>query len=128
MKIYKFFFYFRHPTLTAAILFLAVYSVFAADELTVENCKCWTGYKASKSSEGTVQCEGIMLLNIRPCNVPEPPECKCTGEVNGILNDGTGTYCSLRMKGQEVKKWKCENEEEWKKYEEEVKKSGLADV
>lgn len=92
-----------------------------AEEPSLEDCKCWAGYEPQKNKDGQAECHGTFLLTIRPCNVPEPPQCKCSGEVNGILNDGTGTYCSYRVKGEEVKKWKCENEDEWKKYEEDLK-------
>lgn len=105
--------------MTSALL--SVIYITNCEELTLENCKCWTGYEPAKNGD-KIECQGKLILSLRPCNVPEPPQCKCTGEVNGILNDGTGTYCSYSVKGENVKKWKCENEEEWTKYEEAYKK------
>lgn len=98
-----------------------IYSTYCDEELTIENCKCWKNYQPVKSGD-SIQCDGTLTLSQRECNVPEPPECKCTtSEVNGILHDDTGVYCSYSVKGENEKKWKCENEEEWKKYEEEYK-------
>lgn len=84
-----------------------------ADEIS--DCKCWDGYKPMKSDNG-VRCYGILLLHAMNCNEPERPDCKCSGEISGILSDATGTWCTYYQKGKETKKWACENKEEWDKF------------
>lgn len=80
-----------------------------------ENCKCWDGYEANNGPDGP-ECRGILLLHSMPCNEPQPPQCKCSGNVTGILKDETGIWCSTYAEGKEVKRWSCENAEDWKKF------------
>ncbi|KAL3286034.1 hypothetical protein HHI36_000547 [Cryptolaemus montrouzieri] len=75
-------------------------------------CKCWEGYRAQYGKDGA-QCFGIRLMHIMPCNVPQPPRCICSGSVNNILKDGTGTWCTTYKKGHELRRWPCENTKEW---------------
>lgn len=110
--LYKQFFFFRMKV-SIIFLFIALVTLTRADELS--GCKCWTGYRAMKSDDG-VRCFGILLLHSMDCNEPERPDCKCSGDVNGILSDATGTWCSQNQKDGENKKWACENKEEWEKF------------
>lgn len=95
---------------TVVFLFITLISLSHADEL--KDCKCWSGYEPKKSDHG-VRCFGVLLLHAMECNEPERPDCKCTGDVNGILSDATGTWCSQYEKQGSPKKWACENKEEW---------------
>ncbi|XP_018563876.1 uncharacterized protein LOC108905487 [Anoplophora glabripennis] len=96
-----------------SLLLLALLYKAHADELS--DCKCWEGYKATKTNEG-VRCQGILLLHAMDCNVPERPKCVCTGNVTGILTDSSGTWCSEYANGKEQRKWECENKAEWDKF------------
>lgn len=96
---------------SATISFLIAISMASADVLS--DCKCGTGYKPTKTNDGKVQCDGIMLLHSKPCNIPEYPHCDCSGTVTGILSDYTGTWCSENKLGKEQRRWRCENTQEW---------------
>lgn len=98
---------------TITIIFIALFSLLAADDLS--DCKCWSGYKATKTDDG-IRCLGVFLLHAMDCNEPEKPECTCTGDVNGILVDATGTWCVKYEKSEDPKKWACENKEEWEAF------------
>lgn len=50
------------------------------------------------------------------CNEPQKPQCKCTNNASGILTDATGTYCTQYSEGIQLRKWDCENSEEWSNY------------
>ncbi|XP_044744097.1 uncharacterized protein LOC123306261 [Coccinella septempunctata] len=78
-------------------------------------CKCWDGYKPHISKEGP-ECFGVQLMHIMPCNTPRAPRCVCTGEVNNILKDRTGTWCSTMKNGKELKRWPCENTRDWDEF------------
>lgn len=99
--------------LPCALLLLAVFALTSADELS--DCKCWTGYQAAKTPEG-IYCNGIYLFHTMECNVPEPPRCVCNSDATGILTDKTGTWCSQYFRGKELKRWHCENKQEWEEY------------
>ncbi|KAF5295148.1 hypothetical protein FQR65_LT10536 [Abscondita terminalis] len=79
----------------------------------LEGCNCWEGYKAN--GDGT-ECQGILVRPVMPCNEPEPPQCKCSTDATDILNEDTGLWCRTYVKGVEVKRWKCENQDEWGKF------------
>ncbi|KAF5284415.1 hypothetical protein FQA39_LY17090 [Lamprigera yunnana] len=76
-------------------------------------CKCWDGYKVNV--DGT-ECQGILVRPVMPCNEPEPPQCKCNQNATDILNEDTGLWCRTFTKGAEIKRWKCENQDEWAKF------------
>lgn len=86
------------------------------------DCKCWQGYQPHQTKEGSTICRGVMFLTELPCNIPEPPECKCSKNVTGIVTDATGTYCSTYSKGKEMERWSCENKEDWDRYKQETAK------
>lgn len=94
------------------LLFVSLTTFSKADDLS--DCKCWEGYKAKKTDDG-VRCIGVLLLHAMECNEPKRPDCKCTGNVGGILYDTTGTWCTKNEK-EELKKWACENKEEWETF------------
>ena len=86
-----------------------------ADE--VDDCKCPDGYHATKDANtGGAICSGDRVFALRPCNVPQRPRCVCGEGVTAITNDATGTWCTKSENGEEVKRWACENEDEWKEF------------
>lgn len=95
-----------------------------AGNLTEETCKCWEGYEPQLFQDGEVACIGWLLPTLMECNVPEPPRCVCSGEVTGILTDSSGTWCSIYSKGEEIKRWACENKEDWRRYNKEKQSIG----
>ncbi|XP_017770111.1 PREDICTED: uncharacterized protein LOC108557909 [Nicrophorus vespilloides] len=83
----------------------------------LEDCNCWEGYEAKQDNDGKIMCQGKMVLALKPCNLPEAPKCVCTEDtVTGILSDAEGTWCNQRKAGKEVKRWPCENKDEWSAY------------
>ncbi|KAK5641184.1 hypothetical protein RI129_009731 [Pyrocoelia pectoralis] len=78
-----------------------------------ETCKCWEGYKAK--GDGS-ECVGILVRPVMACNEPEPPPCKCTENATDIINESTGLWCRNYVKGVEIKRWRCENQDEWAKF------------
>lgn len=96
-----------------ALFFLTVSALTLADEL--ENCKCWSGYEPASTPEG-VLCQGIYLLHTMECNIPQPPRCICNSDATGILTDKTGIWCAQYFRGKEIRRWHCENKEDWDKY------------
>ncbi|KAF2896902.1 hypothetical protein ILUMI_09275 [Ignelater luminosus] len=83
-----------------------------------KECKCWDGYEPKIGADGP-ECSGISILRTVPCNESQPPQCKCSGNVTGILKDETGIWCSTYAEGKETKRWECENKDEWNKFYEE---------
>lgn len=83
--------------------------------VTLENCKCRPGLVPKETGDG-IQCSGIVLKIITPCNIPYEPSCKCTGDVSSIKKTKDGVWCVKSESGKEVKKWDCENKEEWDEY------------
>ncbi|KAK9869204.1 hypothetical protein WA026_002954 [Henosepilachna vigintioctopunctata] len=73
---------------TATLMLTVVFS-----EGKTIRCKCWDGYKPQIDKDGP-HCFGVKLTHIMPCNLPQPPRCVCTGSVNNILKDSTGTWCT----------------------------------
>ncbi|KAJ8934220.1 hypothetical protein NQ314_013498 [Rhamnusium bicolor] len=96
------------------IVLLAVTSMVFANELS--DCKCHVGYEAKKEESGAVKCYGIYIKAILPCNLPRRPRCVCSSTVTGIIHDDTGTWCGEFSKGREIRRWACENKEDWKEY------------
>lgn len=85
-----------------------------ADELS--DCKCGEGQEAQKTPEG-VKCLGIVTKIILPCNLPRIPRCLCTGDATASVNSvDEGSYCVQNDNGREVKRWNCENKEDWDEY------------
>lgn len=93
---------------------LAVTYVLADDDIT--KCKCNEGYEARKDPDGKVKCYGILLKAIMPCNLVSHPKCKCSEPVTSVLTDANGTWCTQFTKGKEIKRWECENKEEWEEF------------
>lgn len=84
-----------------------------ADEL--ENCKCPDGYVAAKNDNGLI-CNGIFLKAIMPCNLPHRPRCVCSPPVTAILSEHGGVWCYQARRGIEIKRWPCENTDEWDEF------------
>lgn len=95
---------------TVFIVLATFIALCRSDELS--ECKCWSGYEPKKSDDG-IRCFGVKLLHAMECNEPQRPDCKCSGNVTGILSDSSGTWCTEYIKGEDSKKWPCENKEEW---------------
>lgn len=105
-------------TIFFRIKYLIVIALFGlivnGDELS--DCKCGEGQQAQKTPEG-VKCLGILTKIIVPCNVPRIPTCRCTGDATASVNSANeGSYCVQSKEGKEVKRWDCENKEEWAEY------------
>lgn len=82
----------------------------------LDDCKCGPGLEARETSDG-VKCVGILKKIITPCNLPRIPRCVCTGEATSSVNSAKdGSYCLHSEKGVEIKRWDCENKEEWDEY------------
>lgn len=96
------------------VLLLALISVAFADELS--DCKCLEGYRPDKTPEGVVMCYGIFNKALAPCNLVQRPRCKCGPEVTGILSDASGVWCVKNVRGKQIKRWQCENREEWEDF------------
>nr|XP_023013718.1 uncharacterized protein LOC111503600 [Leptinotarsa decemlineata] len=78
-------------------------------------CTCWDGYRAEYHQNGA-QCVATDQFHIMPCNMAVAPKCKCSGRVSSILKDRTGTWCTRYRKGEELKRWPCENVKEWDEF------------
>ncbi|KAJ8933623.1 hypothetical protein NQ318_002821 [Aromia moschata] len=83
--------------------------------LELSECKCHTGFEP-KAIEERVKCVGTYVTTTKPCNVPERPSCKCSGNVSAILNNIEGTWCLEYARGLELRRWPCENQEEWERF------------
>lgn len=109
--------------LTIILISLAIVS--PINMVAVSSCSCWDGFEPFKSSEG-VKCFGKLVLNTMPCNVPKRPDCKCSINVDAILVNSDGIWCTkYDSKTKKSTKWPCENQNEWKQFEIEEKKAKL---
>lgn len=101
------------------VLLTALFAIAIAEELTIENCKCWAQHEAVVTPEG-IKCAGILLKIYRACNTPEPPRCVCANNEDGaVIGNARGTFCI----NKEKKEWPCENISEWDAYNGECKLS-----
>ncbi|XP_019870789.1 uncharacterized protein LOC109599267 [Aethina tumida] len=78
-----------------------------------QTCVCFTGYEPIYVNDGWL-CEHN--YRIYPCNAVEGPKCVCSGEESNVLRDKAGVSCVLYKKGKEIKRWPCENQEEWDEF------------
>ncbi|XP_076268808.1 uncharacterized protein LOC143201565 [Rhynchophorus ferrugineus] len=78
----------------------------------LSSCKCWENYKADMGDNG-LQCIALDQFHIMPCNMPKSPKCICSGGISSILKDESGTWCTKYSKGEELRRWPCENRQEW---------------
>jgi hypothetical protein len=81
---------------------------------TSSECKCWDGYEVTNNS----YCLGVTWLTYNKdhkCNEPVIPDCKCTN-ITAKLIDAEGTWCAFYQNGTQLKKWNCENTEDWNQY------------
>lgn len=102
----------RFKFVLLAVLFVLVLET-QGQVTELEACNCWEGYKPERKADGSVHCAGTQVFAIKPCNMPRPPRCVCTGHVSSILTDHEGTWCAVFEKGVEKKRWACENTNDW---------------
>ncbi|CAH1110136.1 unnamed protein product [Psylliodes chrysocephalus] len=91
---------------------LITFSFLSITMANTRMCKCWDGYRVDFGKNGP-QCVAMNQYHIMPCNMIKSPKCKCSGVVSNILKDRTGTWCTRYNRGKELKRWPCENIEEW---------------
>lgn len=97
-------------------ILLGALLVILANGDEVPDCKCSPGTEAKQTPEGP-KCLGIRTKIILPCNLPKIPTCLCTGDATASVNSvKEGSYCVQNEDGKEVKRWDCENAEEWEEY------------
>lgn len=96
------------------IIILAFIPLVFADEIS--DCTCLEGYRPQLDEDGKAMCYGIHVKAFAPCNMIKKPTCQCGPEVTGILNDASGVWCVTYNRGRRVKKWRCENREEWETF------------
>lgn len=62
-----------------------------------------------------MRCYSDVVLVIRDCNIPEPPDCECSVG-NAVITDSKGTFCVDMNVGVEEKRVDCKNIDEWTEY------------
>ncbi|XP_030747930.1 uncharacterized protein LOC115876337 isoform X2 [Sitophilus oryzae] len=84
----------------------------AKEIISTTSCKCWENYRADVGENG-LQCVALDQFHIMPCNMPKSPKCICSGGISSILKDESGTWCTKYSNGEELRRWPCENRQEW---------------
>ncbi|XP_023021608.2 uncharacterized protein [Leptinotarsa decemlineata] len=92
------------------VLTLLIASI-SADELS--DCKCQEGFTPQKDEIDGVNCHGVVLKSILPCNIVFKPDCECGDDATSVVQDSSGTWCGRFTDGKEDKRWECENREDW---------------
>lgn len=87
-----------------------------------EECSCWKGYEAIYKDDQW-KCSGIYVRRSMECNLPEVPVCECSSDATAIMQDRKGIWCIKYKRGREVRRWLCENMEEWAEYFQSITKS-----
>lgn len=89
--------------------------------LEESECKCWEGFAETNDTiaqETDYRCLGatFQTYNRRHyCNEPKSPTCECTNATSFVIDD-SGVHCVQYSQGHELKRWDCENTEEWSNY------------
>ncbi|XP_028130046.1 uncharacterized protein LOC114326045 [Diabrotica virgifera virgifera] len=92
----------------------------------ISDCKCNSLREPRKDPDGIVRCHAkrVFLLPVE-CNLPIYPDCTCSEPATAKTltpdheTNRTEYSCTKYGHGKLIKKWPCENEDEWNKFYEE---------
>ncbi|XP_057667922.1 uncharacterized protein LOC130900931 [Diorhabda carinulata] len=107
MKIYLIYF-----TFVAAGTFVTSFPIRITNK---EDCRCLDNYEARNDPKSGYKCYGLVSKVISNCNTIRRPKCLCT-DPTGVLTDATGTWCTEYRSGREIRRWSCENRNDWEAF------------
>ncbi|XP_028130050.1 uncharacterized protein LOC114326046 isoform X2 [Diabrotica virgifera virgifera] len=102
----------RKMKLVVLTLSIAIISMVVAEDHP--KCTCQEGFYAKEDNSGSARCITFDKKYTLPCNTPP---CVCSGNLAEVRVSDEGLACSEFHFGAELKKWPCENKDDWLLFE-----------
>lgn len=87
-------------------------------EYSLENCTCTKDYHPHLNADNKVQCYGVKITQTYPCGYLKRPACVCSKYEHNtyVINPYHFGWCILTIMEVIIRRWPCDNEEEWERY------------
>ncbi|CAH1181656.1 unnamed protein product [Phyllotreta striolata] len=92
------------------LLFAVMFS--KIDSFEMDGCLCKIGSTPRRDFDGTIKCWQDDVYNITEC-MTKAPGCRCSDPTAEVLESDDEVVCSNLGIKNTVKRWPCENKDEW---------------